>query len=69
MRVVGRWSSIFGHWGIYCAALGRIVHGFQSALREIFDEQAWDRFESRNAGKNFNDFQRDRHGRPRQRCC
>jgi hypothetical protein len=42
-----------------------------SALREIFDENSWQRFVARNAAERstFNDFVRERHTRPRQHCC
>lgn len=39
------------------------------ALREVFDEAAWRRYSARQADGSFNDFLRERHGRPRQRCC
>ncbi len=43
----------------------------RAVLQEIFDERAWQRFVERSSkpGATFSDFLRERHGRPRQRCC
>ncbi|MBV8205783.1 MAG: hypothetical protein JO041_03245 [Acidobacteria bacterium] len=41
-----------------------------AALREIFDESSWARFRAcHSRACTFTDFLRDRHARPRQRCC
>ena len=49
--------------------IGRLLRVIYTALREIFDERAFDRFSARRANANFNEFLRERHDRPRQRCC
>jgi hypothetical protein len=47
----------------------RACRSLHIVLREIFDEHAWQRFSAKHAGGSFSDFLRERHGRPRQRCC
>ena len=78
--VVGRRSSVVSlrSWVVgrvvTCgtAALGYASRGhalIALMVREIFDEAAWQRFSARNHDASFGDFLRERHGRPRQRCC
>lgn len=60
--VSGRRLWVFGHvgraYGLICAV-----------LREVFDQAAWQRFSGRKGSATFKDFLRERHDRPRQRCC
>ena len=70
-RVVGHRSSVVGAEAIgrWPLAVGHLLHAAHFILREIFDENAWERFSARHKTGKFSDFLRDRHGRPRQRCC
>lgn len=66
MRVVGRWPLVVGR-----EKLRKLRRLLIAVFREIFDECAWDRYSARHADHKgtFADFLRERHGRPRQRCC